>query len=239
MASGDRWRHAGGVYRERPSSLPGAVVWTARHQGEGRVLPDGCMDLIWFGDHLVVAGPDTRAEVTARAGTFTGLRFAPGQAPPVLGLPAHALRDARVPLADLWDAATVRRWESGVGEAADPGRALEDLAAGPAAAHPPDPLVAEVARRVGRGDDVAAVAGAVGLSPRQLHRRSRDAFGYGPKVLGRILRLTRALDLARTGVPLAEVAWRAGYADQPHLARDARALAGTTVTALVGDPPPT
>jgi hypothetical protein len=40
---------------------PGAVVWTSRPTGEEyRVLPDGCMDIIWATDgSLVVAGPST------------------------------------------------------------------------------------------------------------------------------------------------------------------------------------
>ncbi|MFD3682356.1 helix-turn-helix domain-containing protein, partial [Streptomyces sp. NPDC058613] len=78
---------------------------------------------------------------------------------------------------------------------------------------------------------VAAVAAAVGLGERRLHRRSLDAFGYGPRTLGRVLRMRRALALARSGMRYAEVAHAAGYADQAHLAREVRALAGTTLTA--------
>lgn len=66
----------------------------------------------------------------------------------------------------------------------------------------------------------------VALSERQLHRLSLDAFGYGPKTLTRVLRLVRALDLARSGMPYAQVAARAGYADQAHLAREVKSLAG-------------
>ncbi|MFD8985382.1 helix-turn-helix domain-containing protein, partial [Streptomyces sp. NPDC059564] len=52
-----------------------------------------------------------------------------------------------------------------------------------------------------------------------------------PRTLGRVLRLQRALALARRGLPQAEVAHTAGYADQAHLAREVRALAGTTLGA--------
>ncbi len=45
--------------------------------------------------------------------------------------------------------------------------------------------------------------------------------------------MQRALALARSGVPLAETAARTGYADQAHLARDVRELAGRTVTTLL------
>jgi AraC-like DNA-binding protein len=79
------------------------------------------------------------------------------------------------------------------------------------------------------------------LSERQLLRRCTVAFGYGPATLRRILRLQRFLELAgetRTdgSVPgLAELAQQAGYADQQHLARDARAIARATPSDLVGE----
>lgn len=224
------------MYRERPSRLPGAVAWTTTADGTpGRVLPDGCMDLLWMGGRLVVAGPDTSAFLSvAPVGTVVaGLRFAPGSAPGVLGLPAHAVRDQRVALAEVWERDLVTRLEEQVAAARHPARALERVAAAHGRRPPQvDPLLAEVVRRVGRDEAVGTVADAVGLSPRQLHRRSLDAFGYGPKLLARVLRLQRALDAARTGEALASVAATHGYADQAHLARDVRDLAGTTLGGL-------
>ena len=41
------------------------------------------------------------------------------------------------------------------------------------------------------GRPVGAIADECGLSPRQLQRRCRSAFGYGPKTLARIFRLQR------------------------------------------------
>ncbi|MGV9766911.1 helix-turn-helix domain-containing protein, partial [Micromonospora tulbaghiae] len=96
------------------------------------------------------------------------------------------------------------------------------------------PLGARVAARLAAGATVAATAAEVGLGERALHRRSRALFGYGPKTLARILRMRRALDLARTGAPLAEVAVRSGYADQAHLTREVRELAGVPPTRLLG-----
>lgn len=78
---------------------------------------------------------------------------------------------------------------------------------------------------------MASTAAETGLGPRQLHRRSLAAFGYGPKTLARILRLQRALALVRSGLPYAEAAHRAGCTDQAHLAREMRDLAGTTLGA--------
>ncbi len=58
--------------------------------------------------------------------------------------------------------------------------------------------------------------------------------GTGPKTLARILRLQTAVALARAGRPFADVAVTAGYADQAHLSRDVKALAGVPLGELVG-----
>ncbi|MFI2506464.1 helix-turn-helix domain-containing protein [Streptomyces sp. NPDC018972] len=218
------------MYRERASRLTGAVVWTNRPStdGEGRVLPDGCMDLLWHEGRLLVAGPDTHAHLTGgRPGTWAGVRFRPGTAPALLGVPAHELRDRRVALSDLWPAADVRRMTARVNAADDPAHGLEDLALRRAAeTPPPDPLLGLLVTALDTGRPVAATADELGLGARQLHRRSLAAFGYGPKTLARILRMRRALALARAGVPLAETAARTGYADQAHLSREVRGLTG-------------
>ncbi|MEU0738804.1 helix-turn-helix transcriptional regulator [Streptomyces sp. NPDC006134] len=226
------------MYTERASRLTGAVVWTNTPSGPGavRVLPDGCMDLLWHEGRLLVAGPDTRAYVTEGAsGSWAGVRFFPGTAPGLLGVPAHELRDRRVDLADLWPAARVRRLTARVNAAADPANALERLALDRAARTSPcDPLPRRIVAALAAGRPVAGTADALGIGARLLHRRSLAAFGYGPKTLARILRLQRALSLARTGVPLAETAARAGFADQAHLARDVRELTGLPPTRLLG-----
>jgi methylphosphotriester-DNA--protein-cysteine methyltransferase len=49
--------------------------------------------------------------------------------------------------------------------------------------------------------------------------------GYGPKRLARVLRLRRALDVARAD-GLADAAFSAGYADQSHFTNDCVELAG-------------
>ncbi|MFF5335493.1 helix-turn-helix domain-containing protein [Streptomyces sp. NPDC013181] len=227
-------------YTERVSRLDGATVWTLT-TAPGTVhpvLPDGCMDLLWSGERLLVAGPDTRAAPSSgTGGSWAGVRFAPGTAPALLGVDAAELRDRRVPLDALWDGARVRRLTERVAEAADPARALEDTALDRAArAAPPDPAMRAVAARLAAGGTVADAARTAGLGTRQLHRRSLAAFGYGPKTLARILRLQRALALVRSGLPYAEAALAAGCADQAHLARDMRALAGTTLTAYFDRP---
>ncbi|MER5948710.1 helix-turn-helix transcriptional regulator [Streptomyces sp. NPDC001904] len=232
-----------GGYTERAARVPGAVLWTRTldpgHGPVAPVLPDGCMDLLWLGQgagELRIAGPDTRAHRPAvdTVTHYAGIRFAPGAAPAWLGVPAHELRDRGVGLADLWPSARVRRLTERIGTAADPAAELEAVAVRLAgAAAPPDPLLAAVVRALGSGATVAETARLTGLGPRHLHRRSLTAFGYGPKTLARILRLQRALALARAGVPFAETAARAGYTDQAHLSRDVKDLTGSTLSGLV------
>lgn len=223
------------VYEERASRLAGAVVWTNTPSAAFLmlpVLPDGCMDLLWSEGRLLVAGPDTRAHTPeGPPAPWAGIRLYPGTAPTLLGVPAHELRDRRVELADLWPASEVRRLSARVAAAAHPATALEALALERAAA--PDPALRRLVTALAAGRPVAATADELGLGARQLHRRSLAAFGYGPKTLARILRLQRALALVRKGVPYADTAARAGYADQAHLSRDIREFTGRTLGDLL------
>src|SRR5436190_2287877 len=108
------------VYRQRPSRIPGAVVWTTVSRGEvRRILPDACMDLVWDGDHVMVAGPDTTAFLSLRSpgAMAVGVRFAPGALPSVLGVPAHVLRDEHVLLGDVWQRSEVDAIEESISAA--------------------------------------------------------------------------------------------------------------------------
>ena len=226
------------MYREWDFGLDGAVVWSRDAddaQRVSRVLPDGCIDLVWAAGRMFVAGPDTAARPvrTPPGVAYVAVRFAPGQAPPLLGVSAEELRDAQPELDDVWPVRGRRltdRITASGGRPAALAEALRDEFV--RSAYEPDRGAREVARRLGRGDPVDDVAAAVGLSPRHLRRRCMAAFGYGPKTLGRVLRLGRAVALVRGGMALAEVAALAGYADQAHLTRDVRALAGVTPGAL-------
>jgi AraC-like DNA-binding protein len=211
---------------------------------EGLVLPDACSDLIWEqGRGVYVAGPDTGPVGTVMTGgtVIFGVRFRPSAGGPALGIPLSELRDQRVDLADLG-----RRAAGQLPGTLDPdtaaARAL-DLAACLVSDAEPDPAVTWAAALLAdpraRTEDVAAE---IGLSLRQLRRRCHAAVGYGPKTLQRVLRFRRfvsridaAAQMSR-GRPdaqnLAALAAQAGYADQAHLTRECRALAGLTPAAL-------
>jgi AraC-like DNA-binding protein len=191
-----------------------------------RILPDGCMDLILMEGRIVVAGPDSSAYLSAAThGPIGGLRFRPGVLPRLLGVPAHHLRDSRVALEDI--------------RGATRGRSLVDVA-GTLAADPPRvetapwslPVLDRVTARLASGAAVPDVAREAGWSARTLQRQCAAVYGYGPATLRRILRFRRAVRLLGGGLPAAEVAARAGYADQPHLYREVRDLAGVSLGQL-------
>jgi AraC-like DNA-binding protein len=71
-------------------------------------------------------------------------------------------------------------------------------------------------------------------SRRHLARRFAEDVGLAPKAFARVLRFSRAAALLRDpeGPPLASIAAATGYADQAHLTREVRALAGLTPGAL-------
>jgi AraC-like DNA-binding protein len=87
-----------------------------------------------------------------------------------------------------------------------------------------------------RGVGVQRTAEQVGLGRRHLGTLVRAECGVSPKQLHRIARLERSrsalVSAARAGRPsLAVVAANCGYADQAHLTREWRALAGCTPSA--------
>lgn len=232
----------GVAYREfaPPPALSGSVEcgWIATlKDGESphvqNVLPDGCMDLIWNGTEVLVAGPDTAAHRVVRGPgtTVLGLRFGPGALPGLLGIPAAELRDQRVPLEELHRRPARSAAARIAVTAAEPGsRPVVEALIQVALALPgsPDRAAPDLAVRIGAGAGVGATADALGWTTRTLHRRCLDAFGYGPAVLRRVLRFRRAAGLLEAGVTPAEAAAVAGYADQPHLSREVRALAGVS-----------
>jgi AraC-like DNA-binding protein len=205
--------------------------------GETMVLPDGCVDLMWQTDRgAFFAGPDTEPipASTPPGVTLLGARFRPGAGGPALGVPLAALLNQRVDLADLRPdlAARLPAW-------IDPdqaGPALIEVSAQMLATGPPDPLVAAGARMLADPRArVGELAGALGVSDRQLRRRFDVAVGYGPKTLQRVLRFRRFLTrvyAAPTDVDLASLAFEAGYADQSHLTRETAALSGLTPAGL-------
>ncbi|WP_436764129.1 DUF6597 domain-containing transcriptional factor [Streptosporangium sp. V21-05] len=233
-----------------------ACVWSSEATSATTqlVVPDGCVDLVWGPEGALVAGPDTGPKPVRMAlgDRYAGIRFRPGAAGWLFGVPLDSLRDLRVPLSDLEPLAELSDLEpptapgpesSGPAGIRSPEPFLDTvqraLAVRLRAAPGPDPAAPVIAEALRAGRSVREVAWNLGVGERQLLRRSLRSFGYGPKVLQRVVRFQRALWLARHGVTAAEVAVVSGYADQAHMANEVRRLAGVPLSRLLdqsGDP---
>jgi len=199
------------------------------------VVPDGCSDLIFAGGRLMIVGPDRIAAFPAVAAgeTILGLRFRPGAALRWLDIPLSELVGHAVPLRDLrHDTQEIEEQLASESSLAERRSLLHAwaLRKSVATADPRSDMEA-LFNRLSNGmlHDVSAQAA---FGERTLRRQSRDHFGYGPKMLQRILRFQRFLRLARRTSPqsLAILALEAGYADQAHMTRDVKEF--TTLTPL-------
>jgi AraC-like DNA-binding protein len=220
------------------------------------VVPDGCMDLIYRldsagGGELLVSGPDLgpRTATVDTSVAYVGLRFRPAAARAVLGIEPLPLAGAGV--VPAWSlSGRLARLEAclaGCGTAGALARRLHaqvEVLAGEATTAPrrPPRRVREAVARLrslGPGEErVAAVARGLGVTTRTLHRELVAWTGLSPVLLARTFRFQAALARLRreSGGPLAALAAEAGYADQAHMAREFRALAGAPPSAFARSP---
>ncbi len=215
-----------------PPALDGlvAAIWNAEVDAgppdwiEQEAVPDGCIELIrrhsgrsvWrteqpalFATGLATVAARLRLGAGAR---FTGIKLWPWA--------WHALGGARCTrFADDWIAV----------EETSPLAALlvdddtvERLVQAFAAV--PSPTFG---RAILGGGSVAGIAARAGMPLRQLQRRFAAEFGMPPRGYLRLLRFRGALaDLQQCADTLADTAAAQGYADQAHMAREFRSLAG-------------
>lgn len=247
------------MYREHP---PGPMLaplvecfWTSSLRpphttpAPGRVLPDGCMDILFDfiaeqRPGVTLIGTMTRPQVVAPAPRveLLGVRFHAGGLPVFLSCDASELTNASQ------EAAPLARLRQRLGDA-PPARRIGLLRAW-LESHltaPPDPYVQHCVARIesSRGQFRAAwLERSTGLSARQLERKFLRHVGLPPKTFARVVRFRHALAAASAPRPpaWAGIAAELGYADQPHLVREFKSFAGLTPTeyrgvAFVQDPP--
>jgi AraC-like DNA-binding protein len=198
---------------------------------DGEALPDA-----WIG------GLDDRPTIVGFGDTYGAidLKLSPLGAYTLTGLPLCELTGACVPLRDVFG--------SDGDELAARLRALEDwdarfdvlesfllrrMAEGPA----PDPAVAWAWQRLCASQGavrVEALAAELGCSRRYLRDGFHRQVGLPPKTVGRLLRFQHVRERVREApARWSDVAHAAGYADQSHLNREFRELAGTTPSDFV------
>ncbi|UAJ79711.1 helix-turn-helix transcriptional regulator [Leifsonia sp. ZF2019] len=201
------------------------ILWRSA-SGASTVIPaDGCLDVILHDDVVRVAGPSTRwLQTRADGDTPTiGIRFAPGAANALLGIALAELRDDDVLAADVLG----RRAAARIADQLRRSARSSFIGTDALTVDVPD-WVAAVRRSARLAQPVSALITELGWSERRLRRGMSATFGYGYATLVRLERARRAQALLTRGASLADAAFRAGYADQPHLTREFDRLVGIT-----------
>ncbi|WP_307793359.1 helix-turn-helix domain-containing protein [Amycolatopsis sp. MtRt-6] len=182
-----------------------------------------------------------RLRTGGHEGVCLQIRLSPAVAAAVLGAPAE-LTGTVATLEEVWGR--------------DAGRAEDRLRAAPTwddrftiateilarrlvAAPRVEPEVARVWHRTqaARGRvRIDGLAEEVGWSRKRLWSRFRAQLGLTPKRAAGLVRFDHAARLLAAGHPAATAAALSGYADQPHLNRETRAITGLTPAALATAP---
>jgi AraC-like DNA-binding protein len=214
-------------------------IITAEPGATLRIVPDGTTSISIelrerSSSGWVLRGPLLRPAVRRfpSPSILVGIRLRPGAAVLVSGMAADSIVGRRVRLKGL----AFRSLSCDELHALTPEQLIDELQSflidrlANARVHP---AVAAAVREIERGGGclrVAEIADACSVSPRHLSRLMRAWVGYGPKVLGRIIRFQATLKQmenlpGRSGAALAS---ETGYFDQAHLTRDTGRLAGAT-----------
>ena len=245
-------RAAASDYREYapPPALADQLLcfWTQSITGYGeyaqRVLPDGCVDIVFMNDDSpVVVGPWVKPFITRLpvATNILGVRCCPGCAPALLGAPATEFLNQQVALRDVCS----RRLSSSFERVSEQPNLDAQRSALECAllklftciAAPSDRIVNASIQWLARHPHgrIEKLSRLTDISSRQLQRRFSASVGYGPKAFQSIVRFQRLLHLAGRANPrrsLVQLAACVGYADQAHMTREVQRLSGCPPTVL-------
>ncbi len=220
--------------------------WTLAGEDVGahRVLPDGCMDVLFDlaapREVATLVGTMTTALAVPEAARarYVGVRFRPGEAFAMVGVHAGEVTDQSIPLEDVLGA-LARSLADEVASAKDDAArfAALDRRLGALRPRATDARVRRVVARIldsPAAARVAWLAREVGASERHLERIFAERVGVGPKQLARVVRLRALLSLADQAprAPWSALALDAGYADQAHMIREVKRMTGLTPAAL-------
>jgi AraC-like DNA-binding protein len=208
-----------------------------------RVLPDGCIDMVFIDDGPpIVVGPWVEPFIARLpvATKIVAARWRPGRAPALLGVPAVELLNQSVALRDMCS----RRLSSALAPVSEQPNVTARRSAFEAAllnllayAAPTDPMVNASVQWLAHHPHgrIKQLSRWIGISGRQLQRRFSASVGYGPKAFQSILRFQRLLHVAGRAShsrSLAELSADVGYADQAHMTREVQRLSGCPPTLL-------
>ncbi len=227
------------------TALPNACL---RH----RVLPDGCMDLIFrcqrstdgemYNPQLTIYGATDRFNLfeIRPATEFVGVRFSPGMAGLFLKVNPIDLFQQEVKPQDCSEA-FVNIFDR-LCECSSTEQVLSSLQASllvlravrEGISLPIRAALRLVSTSKGRMP-VSQIAKVVGVSERTLRRGVTKTVGLSPKVLGRILRFQSAMTRVRSQqtADLCRIALECGYVDQSHMGREFQQFSGSTPTTFI------
>ncbi|MEO5930259.1 MAG: helix-turn-helix domain-containing protein [Candidatus Kapaibacterium sp.] len=242
------------LYREFPPSPRLApyieCYWSMRAipgtaPAPNRVVPDGCVDIIFditepdsaFNPSRgTVIGIMRRPNVVMIGGPLEliAVRFRPGCGRIFFPVPMNELADYSIALSDLWRDGMQER---AMDDSADIARRLERfdklLVHRLHAASSPDRSVAGAIGLIAASGGrirVSALEKSLGISGRHLARRFNDQVGMSPKMLARIVRFQNAAAMLRraSAIDPHDLVHRCGFHDQAHLIHEFRSLSGLT-----------
>jgi len=205
-----------------------------------RVLPDGCADIIFdlggnpdpaTGDAFAVGTMTTPLVLREwRASELLGVRFKPGRAAAILGMPLHEITDARVPLDHLWRDAFLSEQLASLPTLEARVAMVESLLLRHIT-HQADRRIDAAVAGLTRGASVERVARDLAMSRQYLRRCFLEHVGIAPKSFARVMRFQRLIGRVDESTPWAALAADLGYTDQSHLIADFRAFSGLTPAA--------
>ncbi len=216
--------------------------------GSETVLPTGRSQVVLGLDpsapRALVQGPlatgrTVDATLQRRA---VGVAFRPGGLAAIVGDEVDQLTDRMVDLGAVWGA-TGAELHDRLGETTTAAQAFATIEASllrALDASPPtalDHLVVAAEGLLRAGQPVGSVVATLGVDRRPLAARFERRMGLGLKTYQRLTRFERTLVALRRvdAPPIGVLAAELGFADQAHLTREVRALAGTTPAALHRD----
>lgn len=205
------------------------------HQADGQLLPANA---------LILPHAQPRAYLHLGAVQVLGLILRPAALPCLLGSSLTGLAGCTLPLDTLPDAAHWRHTHQQLAEAPDDTERLARLfsALRPilhAPRHQANLHACQQLIQVLASTPLAATPPMLGLSLRQLQRRSQAMLGLTPKQYQATQRMQATLLAAlRTPGTGADLAAHHGFFDQSHMARELRRLAGAPLRELRAPQPP-
>jgi AraC-like DNA-binding protein len=196
-----------------------------------RVVPDGCVDLIFASGRASVVGTMTAPRVVwadERWRTFA-VRFNPGGAHAFLRVPLHELTDRSIALDEI-----LGRADGDMSEE-DGVDALQSFLLRRLPCFRPDlvdhalSIIAATAGQVAVGD----LQSELGISTRHLERRFRERVGITPKAFCRVTRFQHAIAALQRApqVDWLDLVHAGRFSDQAHFIREFRALSGLAPSA--------